>query len=93
MSSFCKICGEFKYTDNHKCPPIWKVCSPDYTNDEWVNIRARDPKSAAEKAIEKWDDEYQYLDGDTMEMLVRKPCGKEFETFEKCEKSCTFVKT
>lgn len=53
----CRKCGGFGRRDLHVCPPLWDWKCVDYPDDEWSEVMARDPESAAEKAAELYDQE------------------------------------
>jgi len=79
--STCPICKEIIIWDSHKCNPRWTVWVTiddivdelDPENLEFVadfEVYARDAEAAAEKATEKFDDEYDVA-GDGSEAQVR----------------------
>jgi len=72
-SSWCKQCGEFKYSTGHKCPPVWETNIPDYDGeDDWIKVYARTPEVAAIKRAEKYDeDDYDLVNGCCITVVVR----------------------
>ena len=59
----CKICGEWSWSDKHKCAPRWLAGTEDEYNeytagcDSLRTVHAHDPKEAAEK-YSAWSDHY-----------------------------------
>lgn len=54
----CRICGEWGWTDTHKCPPRWDIYCPE-NGDEPDHARsfyAIDAEAAAEKWAERYDE-------------------------------------
>lgn len=58
--STCRACGEYDFTDRHKCKPKWEVAMeakkgevPD--ESEWAEIYAIDQETAAEKYADQYD--------------------------------------
>jgi hypothetical protein len=52
----CRICGEYKYTDYHKCHPSWHVWQLDgETVDDALKIYGYDAQDVAEKWADRQD--------------------------------------
>ena len=78
----CDICGRFDFTNKHKCPPVWEVKIPDYHGDEWQKQYAYQASVAATQMAEEYDSEYfRLLDGEEVEVLVRKPGETVFKKY------------
>lgn len=72
----CPTCGEFKFNENHRCPPEWLVWSPDYggTEEDAIPLRASRPEGAAELWAERSDRmsaDYSIVGGTDATVLVR----------------------
>lgn len=78
--SRCQKCGEWTYSDRHACPPLFDVrCDDNHGPDEWVQIRAIDAETAAEKWAERDDQDGDYLivgQRSTPIVDVRSPTGE-----------------
>lgn len=63
--SRCEICKEFKFSNSHKCPPLWKTNIPDYDGGgNWQDTYAFSSEVAATKRAEEYDDgDYNLLGG------------------------------
>lgn len=44
---FCSNCKRFGNMDTHVCPPLWKVRSEDWDEDDYQEIRADTAREAA----------------------------------------------
>ena len=73
----CKICKEFKFSDTHKCPPLWKTLIPDY-DDDWQDTYAFSSEFAATKRAEEYDSDsgdHDLLDNAEVEIHVKDADG------------------
>jgi hypothetical protein len=85
--SWCKTCGEFIFTYSgvrpHKCPPTWLVKIPDWHDeddaDDAFTVFARDKGQAAEKAVERYDEQGDLAFDDVLEVRVLIPETGEWE--------------
>ena len=52
----CTTCGEWGFSDTHRCPPIWQ-CRVEgcHDDDQWLEYYARMPDTAALKMAENHD--------------------------------------
>jgi hypothetical protein len=74
----CPICGEYGFSDRHRCPPVWyaQVSEDDvhYSDDEdedMGRVYAHHAKEAAEKFAAHWDRlEPILFDGEELRILV-----------------------
>jgi len=55
----CDICGEWDWSNTHKCPPIMYFKHENWGED-WEEIRAHDHEDAAEKFAEMYNDDGDY---------------------------------
>lgn len=73
----CEICGEYKFTPDHKCFPAWgtNIVETDDEND-WQTVYAYSSESAAAKRAEEYDqDDHDLLQGSEVEIHVRDGAG------------------
>lgn len=70
----CLICGEFKYTNYHKCHPAWLVWQLDgETENDAITVYGIDAQDAAEKWADKQDSygDYWIVQGGNPIVCVR----------------------
>lgn len=80
MSDFhkCTTCGEYDWLRSHVCPPRWWVRLPEHHDDNYVaSVHARTAELAAERYVEQWDAEGDYvcIDGDPVVVKVQRADG------------------
>jgi hypothetical protein len=64
MMERCKRCGDFRLFDSDKCPcKSFRVRIPDWWGDEEEVQYAQDKSDAAEKAVERSDEDHNSLNG------------------------------
>ena len=72
----CEICKEFKFSNNHHCPPKWQVHIPDYDGDYWVDVYAFSSELAVIKRAKEYDNgDYGLLNGSEIEIHVKNANG------------------
>ena len=83
MSAFaeCKICGQYDWLAQHRCPPVWQV-EVDGSGC-WHEVHAADAEAAAERACEEQDEEgdYYVIRNGSAKVLVRRAEADEPEEF------------
>ena len=69
----CTNCGEFDFTERHRCAPKWHYRVIDqWGDDDWEEVHARSNHDAAKKAAEAYDvGEYNLLGGSEIVVAVR----------------------
>jgi len=72
----CKRCGEYGWTDRHRCPATWLVWQLDDDPGDASTIYANDPGEAAEKWAEQMDSygDYWIVQGGQPIVCVQR-CG------------------
>ena len=81
----CTTCGEWGFSDTHRCPPIWQ-CRVEgcHDDDQWLEYYARMPDTAALKMAENHDaDELELINrsGMTIIVIVRDADGENEKRF------------
>lgn len=68
----CEKCGEWVWSHQHNCPPLWLVQCPEYDDETWDKVYARDAECAAAKFAEEYDaDSHNMMDGETIIVQVK----------------------
>jgi hypothetical protein len=75
----CPHCRENGWFDrpfgNHTCSPVWEARLFGAGDDEWLDVRADDAETAAEKFCDQYDSggDYDIIRSGSAEVEVRKP--------------------
>lgn len=79
LKNWCSVCGEFKFTSFHKCPPSHRTHIDLYDEDgDSVIVHARTPELAAVKRAEQYDidNDYVLTEGGRVEILIENAEGE-----------------
>jgi hypothetical protein len=77
----CPVCGEYRFSRMHRCPPLWEARRPN--NDEWQQVRAATAERAAEvfaQLTDRWGESDEVAARQTV--LVRRLGDEALATYE-----------
>lgn len=83
MYDRCSVCKRYDFLDRHSCPPRWRVWIHGWhdtsASDDGRVIGAGNPEDAAREVVADCNDEGQFINADTLVMVMRERVGPEGE--------------
>lgn len=77
----CRQCGEYGFTESHRCPSAWLVRREHYDDDDAQTVYADDAGEAAEKYADKNFADWEYPTS-PIDIAVRSKTDEAWRRFE-----------